>query len=135
MKKIFIPAMGFLIALISIYSCKKDAKAPGIIGSYTIKAIARVNSDGSSTNEQIISCDTNNTVIFSANGGYTETIGCNASSEIGNWTMNKDTLTIKNEEDGGIFSKGLITNLTSTGFVIDENATGFAKDRVTLVKQ
>jgi hypothetical protein len=38
-------------------------------------------------------------------------------------------------DDGVVYSKGILENLTSTGFTTDENAANFAKDKVMFVKK
>jgi hypothetical protein len=119
-----------------VFSCKKDSNnssAPNIVGTYTISSITVFNGDGTTTNERPTGCDTSNFQVFAANHGFTNTNACTTSAALGTWTISKDTLIITLNE-GGIYSKGILENVTSTSFTTDENAANFAKDKVVFVK-
>ena len=139
MKKLLpllIPAILLIVA-----SCKKDAPkqstlpASLVSGTYKATAITGFNDDGTTYVETIPSCDQNNTETFSASGAYTQTSQCTTIPNVtGTWKMVKDTLIVYHA-DNSIFLKGLVTNATTAGFTLDENAINWYNDRITFVKQ
>lgn len=129
--------LAIAILTVVIFSCKKDSNStsgPNIVGTYSISSITLFNADGTTTSGRPTDCDTNNFQVFAANHGFTNTNACTTGAALGTWAISKDTLIIT-LEDGVIYSKGILENVTASGFTTDENAANFAKDKVFFVKR
>jgi hypothetical protein len=126
------------LVLTAIYSCKKDSKAAApaltIGGTYRITEIETVNDDSTLSVEQLSSCEKQNSEIFTVDGGYNAYSACSTDTTKGVWTLNQNTLLIKNGMDE-VSDEGIVKNLTAAGFVLDEHATGFSPNIFTFTKQ
>jgi hypothetical protein len=126
------------LVISAMYSCKKDSKAPtpalNIAGTYRISAIETGNPDSNITNEQLSSCGMHNNQVFTASGGVFGSSSCSADTTKGTWNISGNILTIR-DVDGIIGDEGIVKNLTSGGFVLDEHAAGWGADIVTFVKE